>query len=591
MDPGNATAFYNRGVALQQIRRLETALASYDRALSIKPDYTEAHFNRGNLLRELRQFEAALASYERAIASRPDHAEAYLNSGNVQRELGQVAAALSSYERAIAIRPAYAEAHANRGHALLDLKEYAAAIASYDRALALKPNIGFLSGQRLHTKMQICEWRNFDAELAALSAGISRNEAVCNPFFFLALSGSSALQRKASEIWVRQQCPPNPELPAIPRRPRREKIRLGYFSADYRSHAVSTLTAELFELHDRSKFEVIAFSLGPNTQDELRMRMEGAFDRFIDVRDKSDRDIALLAREIELDIAVDLGGFTTGSRTAVFAMRAAPLQVGYLGYLGTMGADYIDYLVADERIVPAAHRERYAERLVYLRSYQVNDSKRQLPDRRFTRDELGLPPSGFVFCCFNDNYKITPSTFDSWMRILGDVTDSVLFLYASSEAVRANLRDEALKRGVDARRLVFGAKLPYADYLARYHSADLFLDTLPFNAGTTASDALWMGLPVITCCGEAFAGRVAASLLNAVGLPELVAATQVEYEKLARDLATEPRRLTKIRERLTGNRSSAPLFDTRRFAENLEAAFIEIHERHCAGLSPEHIHI
>ena len=588
-DPGNATAFYNRGLALQQLRQLDTALASYDRAVSIKPDYSDAHFNRGNLLRELQQFEAALASYERAIVSKPDHAEAYLNRGNVQRQLRRAAAALSSYDRAIAMRPEYGEAHANRGHALHDLKEYEAAIASYDRALELKPHIEFLSGQRLHTKMQICDWRNFELELGSLGAGIARNEAVCNPFFFLALSESPALQRKAAEIWVREQCPANSELPAMARRPRRDKIRLGYFSADYRNHAVAILTAELFELHDRSKFEVIAFSLGPDTQDQLRVRLAGAFDRFIDVRDMSDRDIALLAREIELDIAIDLGGFTVGSRTTIFAMRAAPLQVSYLGYLGTTGADYMDYLIADECLVPAAHRGHYAEKLIYLRSYQVNDSRRQLPGERFTRDELGLPPSAFVFCCFNDNYKITPSTFDGWMRILGAVPGSVLFLYAASEAARRNLKQEALTRGVDAERLVFGAKLPYCDYLARYCSADLFLDTLPYNAGTTASDALWMGLPVITCCGDAFASRVAGSLMHAVGLAELITTTRSEYEQLAVALATDPQRLAKMREHLAGNRSRAPLFDTRRFAEDLEAAFVEIHERHCSGLPPEHI--
>ena len=591
INAGYAEAHYNRGVVLQQLGQLDGALASYDRAIALQADHAAAWFNRANLLKDRKQFDAAAASYNRAIASQPRFAEAFMNRGNVQRELEQLAAAMVSFDQAIAINPRYAEAHANRGHALRDLKQYEAAIAAYSRGLALKPDIGFLQGQRLQVKMQICDWNGLEAELAELGSRVERGEAVCNPFFLLALSDSAALHKKAAQIWVREECRPNCALPVIPKRARRGKIRLGYFSADFRNHAVSILAAELFEIHDRSKFEVTAFSFGPDTRDEMRQRLQGAFDRFTDVRGKSDRDVALLARQMELDIAVDLGGFTTGSRSNVFALRAAPLQIGYLGYLGTTAANYMDYLIADDSIVPAAHQEHYTEKLVYLPSYQVNDSKRCIPDRHFTRGELGLPARGFVFCCFNDCYKITPDTFDSWMRVVAKVQSSVLFLYAASESAQANLRKEAVKRGVEPHRLVFGGKLSYADYLARYRSADLFLDTLPYNAGTTASDALWAGLPVLTCAGETFAGRVASSLLNAVRLPELVATTRTGYEELAVALATDPARLTELRRRLADNRLGAPLFDTRRFARNIEAAFVKIHERYCADVPPDNIRI
>jgi predicted O-linked N-acetylglucosamine transferase (SPINDLY family) len=319
--------------------------------------------------------------------------------------------------------------------------------------------------------------------------------------------------------------------------------------------------------------------------------MERAFDRFFDVHAAGDADIVRLARSMQLDIAVDLGGFTDSGRPNVFAMRAAPLQAAYLGYLGTSGAAYMDYLLADATIVPAGAREHYTESIVYLPSYQPNDSKRIMPQKRFTRDELGLPSEGFVFCCFNAVYKITPATFDGWMRILSRVPGSTLLLLGDLEQVERNLRSEAGKRGVEGGRLVFGRRLSMPDYLARYRSADLFLDTLPYNAGTTASDALWSGLPVLTRPGETFAGRVAASLLTAIGLPELIASTQDLYESTAVELALDPQRLAAVRDKLGRNRSTSPLFDAELSARSIENAYTQMYERHQAGLEPEHLHV
>jgi predicted O-linked N-acetylglucosamine transferase (SPINDLY family) len=592
LKPDYARAYANLGNALAALGRVDQALASYERALKIKPDLVEAYVNRGVALQALKRFDDALGSYECALQLNPHLADAYYNRAVALQGVHRLRDALDSCETALRIRPDYAKAYECRGHLLRDLGRHEAAIESYDRALALDPDLEFLFGLRRHVKMKICDWSDFETDVAEITARVARNEAASMPFPLLALADSTALQKKAAAIWVRERCPTSHALPAIDKRAKCDKIRIGYFSADFRDHPVSSLTAELFEIHDRSRFEVCAFSFGPNTRDEMRKRMERAFDRFIDVAGTSDRDIALLARALQLDIAVDLGGFTgDGATSGVFALRAAPLQVSYIGYLGTMAAEFMDYLVADKTLVPLALQDQYSEKIIYLPSYQANDSKRSVSDRRFTREELGLPPCGFVFCCFNANYKITPETFDSWMRILRSVEGSVLLLSADSETGAINLRKEALRRGVDAERLVFRGRLPIPDYLARYRAADLFLDTLPYNAGTTASDALWSGLPVLTLMGETFAGRVAASLLNAIRLPELITTSREQYEALAVELATKPTRLAQIRRALASNCSTTPLFDTPLFASRLESAYASIHERYQADLPPQHIFV
>jgi predicted O-linked N-acetylglucosamine transferase (SPINDLY family) len=366
---------------------------------------------------------------------------------------------------------------------------------------------------------------------------------------------------------------------------------VGYFSADFKNHPVSLLTAELFELHDKNRFEITAFSFGVDDKSPMRLRLSQAFNSFIDVSDISDLGIAELSRNLQIDIAVDLGGHTQSSRTGIFSYRAAPIQIGYIGYLGTMGAEYYDYLLAGKTTIPDELQKFYSEKIVYLPSYQVNDRKRTISERQFTRKELGLPETGFVFCCFNHNYKILPSTFDSWMRILNTVEGSILFLYADNERAKTNLIDEASLRGVDSARLVFGGRIPTEEYLARYRVCDLFLDTFPYNAGTTASDALWVGLPVLTLMGQSFASRMAASLLNAIGLPELITDTQEEYEALAIELGLNPKKLADAKLKLASNRLTTPLFDTPLFTRYLEAVYQKMMERYWADLPIEHIFI
>ncbi len=589
LEPRNPAAHNNQGNAWRALRRPADALASYDRAIALQPHHAPTHNGRGNALFDLQRHEEALASFDRAIALGSDHPAAWHVRGNALYSLERFQEAVASYERSIALAPNGASAHHNRANALVMLGQHQSAIASYDRAIALDPDIPSSHGERLHARMHIADWLDFEPAVARLAARIERGEAAANPFVLLSVCDSPAVQKLAAGNWVRQKCPPNDALGTLPARTRCDRIRVGYFSADFRAHATSSLTAELFERHDRSRLELTAFAFGADTHDEMRQRVAAAFDRFLAVGHQSDHAIARLARSLEIDVAVDLGGFTRGSRPRIFALRAAPIQVSYLGYLGTMSADYMDYLIADDTIIPQALRTHYAEKIVYLPGYQVTDSTRPIAPRRFTRQELGLPPQGFVFCCLNSSYKITPGTFDGWMRILRRVPDSVLYLLGGSAALEDNLRREAHAREVAADRILFGARLPAAEYLARYRTADLFLDTLPYNAGTTASDALWAGLPVLTCMGSTFASRVGASVLQAAGLPELIATTPEHYERLAVDLASEPQRLAAIRAKLTDGRRTAALFDTAASARSLEAAYLTMYDRYHAGLPPEHI--
>jgi len=588
LKPDYSEAQNNRGNVLREMRRLEEALAAYARALESRAGFVEAHANRGVVLHELRRLEAALASFDRAIGLNPQYAEAHNGRGNVLSDLRRFDAALASYDRAAAIKPDKADAYVNRGNVLRDLKRYREALASYDQALAREPEHPWLYGSWLHTRMRLCDWRDLEATSATLAARIERGETVTAPFFLLGLSDSPSLQRRAAQVWVAKTCPPSEALPPLIKHPRHARIRVAYFSADFYRHATANLVAGLFENHDRARFHVMAFCLGASAHDEMRARLLAAFDRFLDVHDKSDREIAELSRALEVDIAVDLKGFTQGARTGIFACRAAPVQVSYLGYPATMGAPYIDYLIADSTLVPPESREHYTERVVSLPgSYQVNDRMRPIGEGAPERARYGLPAGAFVFCCFNGAYKITPPVFDGWMRILRRVENSILWLLEDNGAACDNLRVAAEARGVSASRLIFARRAPPSEHLGRQRLADLFLDTSPCNAHTTASDALWAGLPVITRVGESFAGRVAASLLGAVGLPELVTSTPDEYERCAVELAADPHRLLELRERLRRNRLTAPLFDTAAFARRLESAYLRMYERSQAELQPE----
>ena len=590
--PVYAEAYSNRGNALKDLKQLEAALASYDKAIEIKPDYAEAYYNRGVALQDLKQLEAALASYDKAIEIKPDYAEAYYNRGAALQDLKQLEAALASYDKAIEIKPDYAEAYSNRGNALKELKQLDVAVTSYDKAIEIKPDFDYLFGIRLHLKMQMCDWQDFELNISELSRKVQKGEKASPSFPILALPLSLSEQRLAAEIYVADKYPYDSSLGPLHKFARQHKIRIGYYSADFHNHATAYLMAELFERHDKDTFELIAFSYGPDTKDEMQVRVSQAFDQFFNVTGMSDKAIAQLSRQLGIDIAIDLKGLTQDTRLGIFSYRAAPVQVSYLGYPGTLGADYIDYLIADKTLIPQESQKLYTEKIIYLPgSYQVNDRQRVISQKQLTRQELGLPRDSFVFCCFNNNYKITKDVFDSWVRILKAVDPSVLWLLEDNPTAAANLRKEAAQRGLDPARLVFAKRMSLPEHLARHTAADLFLDTLPCNAHTTASDALWAGLPILTCMGESFAGRVAASLLNAIGLNELVTQTQADYEELAIELATSPTKLRAIKNKLERNRLTMPLFDTSLFTKHIESAYTKMYERYQEDLAPDHSYI
>jgi predicted O-linked N-acetylglucosamine transferase (SPINDLY family) len=590
LKPGCAETCFNLGGVLQKLERYQEAVTSYEQAIARKPDYAMAYNNYGNTLQHLGQHNAALECFNKAAVIQPDYAEAYYNLGLSLNALHRYPPAVNSFEQAIALKPDYADAFNHRGLALYQMGQYQAALASYAQVIALNPDYNYIYGQCLQTRLQLCDWEGIEQELAEFAEKAGAAEKIVNPFTALALTDSALLQQKIAEVWTQDQCANKKSQPEFAGHPPHAKLRVAYFSADFHIHPVAILTAELFEKHDSSRFEIFAFSLC-SYKDTLTTRLEAAFDRFIEVQDLSDPQIVQLARELEIDIAVDLGGHTGNARTGVFALRVAPLQVSYLGFAGTLGADYMDYLIADKTVIPAASRSYYTEKIAYLpHSYFVNDTTRKISGRPVTRAEFGLPESGFVFCCFNNTFKLNPTAFAGWMRILAAVENSVLWLFEGNSTAGANLKQAARQHGVDADRLVFAERLPQIeDHLARQSLADLFLDTLPFNAHTTACDALWAGLPVLTCPGENFASRVAASQLNAIGLPELIAETPAQYEALAIELATNPEKLAGIKAKLAQNRLSTPLFDTGLFTSHLEAAYTKMYDCYQAGLPPEHI--
>jgi predicted O-linked N-acetylglucosamine transferase (SPINDLY family) len=619
LDPRDALAWCNRGSALATLGERDLALDSYARAIALRPDYVEAHYSRAVVLHGAGRLVDAMAGYERAIALAPQLADAHYNLGNARAQLRRHREAVAAYDVALALRPTWAEAHNNRGTALLALDRPAEALAAFTRAISaratladawynrgnaqtllghaaealadyarvleLDPALPWARGAWLHAALSLADWSGLDAGLSALDAGIRAGRPVAKPLTVIAVRDDPALQRRAAQLWG--EAHRVEALPPIAPRAPGGRLRLGYYSADLHEHATAYLMAELFERHDRNRFEVTAFSFGPARSDPMRRRLEAAFERFVDVREKSDREIAQLSRELGIDVAIDLKGYTRDARPGIFAHRAAPVQIGYVGYPGTLGTPWLDYLVVDRMLVPDVERAHYAERLIRLpRCYQPNDRRRAIATEVPTRRDVGLPESGVVYCCFNATFKLLPAMFESWMRILGQVPGSVLWLYAEQGSVRERLAREAARRGIEPSRLVFAEPQPLARHLARYRLADLFLDTLPCAAHTTASDALWAGVPVLTQPGRSFAARVAASLLDAVGLPELIASSQQEYELLAVALGRDPGRLATLRRRLAANRDSAALFDTPGLLACLESAYEAVHARHLVGDAP-----
>lgn len=590
LQPKFPRALNNLGNTLRKLGRLEEALTSYDQALRLSPGDPDTLSNRGVALTELHRYPEALASHESALARRQDHADFYYNRGNTHLALRQMQAALLDYERALSLRNNAPDALFNRGVALLKLKRHEDAATALDRLLQVKPDYPLALGIRFHCRAQICDWSGGVSEREKIIAAVARGELVDEPFSFLAVSGSAEHQLRCARTYMADRYPSESGAPQIVKSTPGRRCRLAYVSGDFRDHPVSRLLVGVLEGHDRQRFETIGVSLNPPDGSSLGRRISAAFDKFIDASASSDSTVVALMREMQIDIAIDLMGCTEGQRTRIFARRAAPTQVNFIGYPGTMGVPYIDYLIADRFIVPPDWQCDYAESIVFLpECFQPNDDRRFLPEGSSSRDDQGLPAQAFVWCCFNNPAKMNEMMFEVWMRLLQKTPGSVLWLYADSATAERNLRREANRRGVDPGRLVFAPRVPYEQHLARLRLADVFLDTVPFNGGTTVSDALWVGLPVLTCLGGAFAARMAGSLLQVLGLPELISADLQDYESRALELAASSERRAQLREKLWRRRSESPLFNTERYCRHLEAAYTMMHERSARGDPPANL--
>jgi len=567
--PNYPEALNNRGSVLQDLKRPAEALAAYDQALRLAPNFAAAFNNRGSVLLELKRFADALFCFDRALALRPGDAEVLNNRGNAMQGLLRYDDAVAAYDQALALRPDYAQALNNRGEALQQLKRHEEALASFDRALPGNPQA---FGGAAMAALELCDWKRTAEIEAKIAQRIAAGDAVL-PWVLLGYSGDETLQRQCAANVIRERF--GHSQPALAARPiRHDKIRLAYISSDMAHHPVASQVVQLIEKHDRTQFEIIGIATNADDNSVQRRRLIAAFDRFIDAYQQSPLAVAQQLRDLEIDILVDLNGHTRGDNFDILSYRPAPVQATWLGYAGTTAAPFIDTLIADKIVAPDAHA--FSEKLALLPDcFFPSDTDRKL-GRLPGRAEAGLPQDGFVFCCFNNSWKITEPVFSIWMRLLSSVPGSVLWLKQAGDKTKSNLRQAAKERGVDAERLIFAPPAPLEVHLARHQLAGLFLDTLPYNAHATASDALWAGLPLVTQRGSAYAGRVATSLLTAAGVPELIAQTAEDYEFLALALARDPARLGALREKLIANRTSAPLFDTPRLARNLEALYREM---------------
>ena len=630
--PDNADYLNNHGLALRAAGQPQAALTSYLKAMQLAPHDSDIHTNLGNIYQELGRFEEAAGCFRRVLYGNPKDLDAWnalchalqslaeqyhsagqyqqaeaaylellelagnqphllYNLGNAQRELGKPAEAAKSYQKALTLTPADADIHNNLGNVLRELGRLDEAIACYEKALQLNPQLYHAKVHLVHQKQHICDWQGLETDIAQVREWVRTvPQAQVSPFAFLSMPGTTAEeQKRCAEHWVNnrygQLITQGKERPFEHMRDAKEKLRIGYLSADFRLHPLAFLISELIELHDRNRFETFAYSYGHDDKTPERKRLEKAFDHFIDVERIPLPDTARKIHEDGIDILVDLTGFTQSTRSGLLALRPAPVQVNWLGFPGSMGSAFFDYILSDGFITPLDLGPHYAEQLALLPCYQPNDRQRPVGNTP-SRTSAGLPEQGFVYCCFNQTFKITPQLFDIWMRLLLAVPGSVLWLLECNRWAKENLHKEARARGIDPARLVFAPRVPIAEHLARHALADVFLDTLPYNAHTTTSDALWMDVPVITCPGETFTSRVAGSLLSAAGMPELITTSLADYEQLALKLAAEPLQLQSLKEKLRTTKTSMPLFDMQSFTQHLEQAYLHMRQRWQNGEPP-----
>jgi len=587
--PDVAETHVNLGKTFSQLTRHDEAIACFRNALRVRPGYADAHYSLGVVFQALQRDEEAVASYRKAIEINPKIIEAYDNMGIVLRRMGRTEEAIACFNEVLTMRPENPGTLVQLGISFAKLGRFPESNEAFAAALALRPSLSDPYAQKLYQGALICDWHGLAAEREAIST-LGMDGAAVRPFVLFPLEDEPERHRARAERFTAERFA-IPELAPIARPAAKPgRIRIGYFSANFHNHAVMHLMGKLLEVHDRSQFQIYLYSYGPFANDAERVRAQKAADIFHEVHALNGKEIAELARNDGIDIAVDLMGYTENARSEIFAHRAAPIQINYLGYPSTMGAQFIEYLIADRVLIPEGQEEHYSEQIIYLpHTFMPADDEREISDRVITRGEMGLPEKGVVFCCFNNSYKIGAAEFAVWMRLLGKVEGSVLWLSGANEYARRNLRNAAEAQGIDPGRIVFAERLPMAEHLARHRLADLFLDTFLYNAHSSASDALWSGLPVITWPGRGFAARVAASLLHAIGLPELIAGSAEQYERLALELATDPGKLAALKAKLAQLSLTAPLFDTERFARHIEDGYAQAYQRYFEGKGPAHL--
>lgn len=577
------------GSTLCENGKSDEAVIAFRKAISLKPDFAEAYHNLANTYLKQEKLTDVISCCQKAISIRSNYAEAYLKLAIAYTLNKNLTDAIASYKMAIIFRPNYADAYFHLGNSLDEQGNIEDSYDNYLKAFVLNPKIDKLAAIVFLQSMKLCNWDNFQVFREKL-IDLVQSDCLEIPFVVVTLIDSLSLHKKAAEKYSVHETNKIIQQNPFSVKQKNKKIRIGYFSSDFCNHPVTHLIIGLLESHDRNKFEITAFSW-INDKDDWSERVISAVDRFVDVKLNSDKEVSLMARSIGIDIAVDLNGFTANCRPLIFAEKAAPIQVSHLGYLGTLGSEYIDYLIASNTLVPDDKKNFYTEKIVYLDNYMCIENKEVISSKTFTRADFGLPDQGVVFCSFNNNYKITPDVFCSWIKIVIKVEGSVLWLFVRNKTAIRNLQNEAEKQGIDTARIVFAEVLPRDEHLARHKLADIFLDTYPCNAGATAFDSLQMGIPIVTRVGETFASRIAANLLNALGLPELVTTTKEEYEDLAVELATDHKRLAELKQKLAKNLITSPLFDVKLTTRYIESAYTEMYERYHAGLAPDHIHI
>lgn len=585
-----ADAFNNRGIAYAENRNFDQAIKDYDKSIELKANNFDAYLNKGIALKNIFKFKEAINHFNISLKFRPNDAKAYYNSGNVFLELNKYSKALELYNKAILQEKNYAEAYAKRGEVNFVLKNYELSLKDYSQCIKLNSNLDYVYGLFFHSKMCLNEWSDFDAHLEKIKDGIKKNRKIVNPLISLSLVDDPKMHLK-----VAKQFSENILISHDYKKKNRSadsKIKIGYFSADFNKHAVSRLIYKMLCLHNKKKFKILSYAYGFDKEDDLHNLIKKEVDVYRDIREISDHDVALLAKKDELDIAIDLQGYTDKSRLSIFANRVAPIQINYLGYPGSMGARYIDYIVADQNLIPEKNYKFYSEKVIFMpHHYQVQNNEHKISKNPPSKEDLGLPKDYFVFCAINNTYKISPNIFDIWMRLLTKVKKSVLWLLDNGPVSNKNLLNEAKARGISENRLVFAERKSFEKYLAQLKYADIYLDTFTYNASATASNVLWMGIPIITKIGNSYSARMASSLLKSIDLPELITTSSESYEKLALDLSTNPQKLKILKKKLKMNLKNKPLFNTKIFTKHFENGLEQVFENYMDGNNPKNIFV